>query len=1058
MLRRITSIFLLAASTLTAADLPWSSGQRLVIAGDSITDAQKYSHYLIAYLHLRYPSLHLHLHSYGRGGTSMGAYIQGSGTDYEEYAKIVEPFGANYTSFMFGHNGGLSSDAWQADFETLLAEAEASPTAPLLFGPQPQSNATGKTSLGGTVSQPSADGYSTRLKNLATAGSYPFSDTWNTLWPVFTNAANWTAIQYPGTQGTPQTHPGTVGHVLMAYTIIQQLGWGTNVSSATLAANTNTTTSSSGCTISSVALTSTGGTFNRLDQRLPWAIDEAGRADAVSMIPAMSGWQSYTMTITGLSAGTYTIKCDGVVIGTASNTQLAAGWNMSDLTTGPVWDQCQEVLGRIRDAQGINRVTLANKSPNVGMVRYVSNAKVEYKTNGLRGSALKAALADEIAGIDALDALIWSAAAPVTRTYSIEGATGAAPVVTITTPASAPTEDAGTAINFVATATDTEDGNLASSVVWTSSIDGALGTGASIAPTLSAGFHTITATVTDSASNTSLDTIAATINAPVTSDYTPPRGIPSPIWGTLDPITEYAPPPPAGWPTTAEAGFYYIDNTHPSATDSSNTYGTPNLPRATIPETGFASGARVEIRGGPYQWSTGDAEFDLNAAGTESNPVWIVGDGIIQGRWEITGEYCIVDGLRFQYNVGASKPSSFRFGGDASGDCDHICFRNVTVDGGGYELAGSASSCFDFLGSSGDEVNNIVLYNVTVEDYGDVNYTRTVAYSDDHAFHPGFYCNRIWFLECTVTRPAGDAIQITGNNATGEQRAQYIYVGGCDFSDTGENAVDVKSSLDVVVSGNVFHNFPGGLGGNGTAVVIQQEGGSGCDHIWVLFNDISDCYEGVRTEEVGTNIYVIGNTIRDVYSKSGNSAFSTRTAGTQTSFIDNTVYGLATGVHGVKWDGTGGNAPDLQMSGNLFAGKSDDAAFWYDGDATLVSRGSNRNAFDSSGQFRVTWEGTSYTSLASFQSGKGEEANSAYGNTALLGNLRPGSSSVARGINTEHAAYATFESRYGLNIRFDIAGVPRPTSGAWDSGAYQFVGGTASASGLNVATLNIGAP
>ncbi len=89
--RLLAAILLLGSTLAPAADLAWSSGQRLVIAGDSITDAQKYSHYLMAYLHLRFPEHNLHLQSYGRGGTSMGAYIQGSGTDYEEYAKVVEP-------------------------------------------------------------------------------------------------------------------------------------------------------------------------------------------------------------------------------------------------------------------------------------------------------------------------------------------------------------------------------------------------------------------------------------------------------------------------------------------------------------------------------------------------------------------------------------------------------------------------------------------------------------------------------------------------------------------------------------------------------------------------------------------------------------------------------------------------------------------------------------------------------------------------------------------------------------------------------------------------------
>ncbi len=114
--------------------------------------------------------------------------------------------------------------------------------------------------------------------------------------------------------------------------------------------------------------------------------------------------------------------------------------------------------------------------------------------------------------IDHYDNLIHEAAQPVNRTYSIAKITGASPVVTITSPASPPSVTVGTSITFVATATDAEDGNIAANIVWTSDIDGSLGTGASITPTLTAGLHSITAAVTDAASNVSTDTINATVS------------------------------------------------------------------------------------------------------------------------------------------------------------------------------------------------------------------------------------------------------------------------------------------------------------------------------------------------------------------------------------------------------------------------------------------------------------------------------------------------------------------------------------------------------------------
>ena len=87
-----------------------------------------------------------------------------------------------------------------------------------------------------------------------------------------------------------------------------------------------------------------------------------------------------------------------------------------------------------------------------------------------------------------------------------------APTVTITTPANGTTVDEGTTVTLTATASDTEDGDLSASVAWSSDLDGALGTGASLViSTLSVGSHTLTASVTDSGSLSANDSIGLTV-------------------------------------------------------------------------------------------------------------------------------------------------------------------------------------------------------------------------------------------------------------------------------------------------------------------------------------------------------------------------------------------------------------------------------------------------------------------------------------------------------------------------------------------------------------------
>ena len=87
------------------------------------------------------------------------------------------------------------------------------------------------------------------------------------------------------------------------------------------------------------------------------------------------------------------------------------------------------------------------------------------------------------------------------------------PTVTITAPADSASFDEGEVITFTGTATDAEEGDLTASLSWTSSLDGAFGTGGAFSRTLSVGLHTITATVTDSAGLSGSDQITTTVNA-----------------------------------------------------------------------------------------------------------------------------------------------------------------------------------------------------------------------------------------------------------------------------------------------------------------------------------------------------------------------------------------------------------------------------------------------------------------------------------------------------------------------------------------------------------------
>lgn len=100
------------------------------------------------------------------------------------------------------------------------------------------------------------------------------------------------------------------------------------------------------------------------------------------------------------------------------------------------------------------------------------------------------------------------------------------PSVTISSPANGSTVTQGTTVNFSGSATDTQDGNISGFLVWTSNLQGQIGTGASFSRNdLVLGTHTITAQVTDSGGLPGSASITLTVQSASATPPAAPSGV-----------------------------------------------------------------------------------------------------------------------------------------------------------------------------------------------------------------------------------------------------------------------------------------------------------------------------------------------------------------------------------------------------------------------------------------------------------------------------------------------------------------------------------------------------
>jgi hypothetical protein len=105
--------------------------------------------------------------------------------------------------------------------------------------------------------------------------------------------------------------------------------------------------------------------------------------------------------------------------------------------------------------------------------------------------------------------------------------TNTPPTISLAMPSENSTTTLGSYVFFQATASDFEDGSITAAIAWSSSLNGALGTGGNFGRSdLSIGAHVITASITDSQGNTTTAvrniTVQAPVNTPPTVSITSP--------------------------------------------------------------------------------------------------------------------------------------------------------------------------------------------------------------------------------------------------------------------------------------------------------------------------------------------------------------------------------------------------------------------------------------------------------------------------------------------------------------------------------------------------------
>ncbi len=502
------------------------------------------------------------------------------------------------------------------------------------------------------------------------------------------------------------------------------------------------------------------------------------------------------------------------------------------------------------------------------------------------------------------------------------------------------------------------------------------------------------------------------------ADYVPPIGIPAPAFGIDEVHTMYAGDYTYDYGSGLESyhtdtdGPYthYIDNQHGSATDTDNEFGTPSVPRLTVPLT-LTVGSVVEIHGGPYTYEVA-SRIPISGTGTAELPIFVRGvtggpmprfDRNLEIGYSSTSSYIIVENLDLQ------KAQIVRNG------CSYISVRsNDCQDGGGVSVVSWDESSLD----------NIVVYDNDIYDNGD---WESEVENDVHGVNVGELVTNLWVVDNRSYHNGGDGVQV---NSGVSFSSDHIYIGRNVMYSNRENAVDLKQCNDAVVSENIIYGYRPVSSAPGEGIVVH----SSPDRVWIINNTIYDCERGIVSSG-NADLYIVGNVIYNIKHTSGgydpDSAYSPGVGicargGGVVWVVSNTLYDNDTHI-------TSANSTPVHLMNNIFTDVAESHHIIYIYNAGAAASLMHSNLVDQSdGNISIVWEGT-HTSIADFQSSTGKgagcvEADPTFTNAGAGDlTLQTGSPAVDAGDSAMFLTLrALFLATYGLDIGYDIDGNVRP--------------------------------
>lgn len=340
------------------AKLEFQAGDTIVFLGDSITHQCLYTQYVEDFFYTRFPGTRLKFHNSGVGGAKAWDALQ-------RFDRDVAAYKPKYVTVLLGMNDGRYQPYDEETFQTymhdmteVIAHIEKIGATPVLMTPTMfDSRAARLRGRRGSLETLALYNsvlayYGTWLREVAVENGYGFVDMYG---PLNNLTLQQRKTEPKFTMIRDAVHPDPPGQLVMAYSIIDQLGLRGPVSNIRLVkgASGKFRAQTRGGTATDLAGNESRLSFTWQAESLPLVVPEEAQPGA-TLLRLGHRMSREALEVHGLTlkTGRYQLSIDGDVVGTYTAVQLARHVELQDNPKTPQHKQALEVaeLNRQRNA------------------------------------------------------------------------------------------------------------------------------------------------------------------------------------------------------------------------------------------------------------------------------------------------------------------------------------------------------------------------------------------------------------------------------------------------------------------------------------------------------------------------------------------------------------------------------------------------------------------------------------------------------------------------------------------------------------------------------------